>query len=1140
MRSYRTAAQPNPIALNQRICLTNSRTVASYILLGSVTCTALGFRAAWLGYVFLRQGLAEMEDCHEIGKSLGRRASTPNCIREAIRPMVEVLEGRMLLDGQVSFAPQVDYETGYGAYPVRTADLNGDGNIDLVTANRGSDTVSVLLCRGDGTFAPKADYATGHGAWSVTAADLNGDGKNDLAATNFFDNTVSVLLNNGDGTFGAKTDYAAGNGPESVTAADLNGDGKIDLAVADYYDGGSNSVSVLLNRGDGTFTLKTSFSAGSSPRCITAADFNGDGRIDLAVAHPGSSVSVLLNTGNAAFASPVHYTATSGETRGLAAGDFNRDGRPDLVTANGPSNTISVLLNRGDGTFPTKSEYPTGAFPFSATPGDFNGDGWTDLATGNRDDGTVTVLLNRGDGTFGSRTDQTAGSDPWSVAAADFNGDHKTDLAASHSNGGVSVLLNTTSDQPMYIVNSLADTLAADGVLTLREAIQAANTNAAVNEARAGSSTVPDIIGFDPTLFASGPARIRLGGGELSVTGALAIKGPGSALLSIDADRRSRVFNVAQSGSLHVEAATISGGNWFPYGGGVYNAGTLDLNDVTVSGSGSIDGGGIYNAASAGLSLTDAVLSGNEAGNCGGGLCNLGSATLTNVSLLNNKGNYGGGGVCNRSAGTARRSTAARPWETPTAPSTSNRARRPFPMSPFSGNSSNSSGGGMLNAGVLTLRDSTITANTAQHGAGLSNSGTLTIDTVTISENSTNGFGGGVWNVAGSITLTNSNVSDNSAGFGGGINNARGGTMTITGTTVSDNTATAYYGGGILNNAGTVTMANVTIRDNSAPVGSGGGVCNQATMTIVNATISGNASFSQGAGIDNSGGSATLTLTNGTIRGNGGGGCGLYSQAVLRMQNTIVAGNFANADFAGLASEGSDYNLFGVLFPGSSVGPHSIYGSSIAPLDAKLGELTEVNGRLVYPLLAGSPAIDAGSSELAVDADGQPLTTDAMGGNRIVVSVDIGAVEGVLPAIPATVYVVESLADDVAADGILTLREALEAATQNRPVGDAPAGSFAERDRITFAPGLSGVFSVTGSPLVIRGNLAIEGPGASLISIRGRWEDARTPGGHSGRPAPERFAGYRRSRRRGEPRYPHACECGDRRQSHHWFWRWAL
>ena len=125
-------------------------------------------------------------------------------------------------------------------------DLNGDGKPDLVVANRGSNTVSVLLGNGQRHLRAATNFAAGTAPYSVAVGDLNGDGKPDLVVANYGSNTVSVLLGTGNGTFAAATNFAVGTAPYSVAVADVNGDGKPDLVVA---DGGSNDVSVLLNNG---------------------------------------------------------------------------------------------------------------------------------------------------------------------------------------------------------------------------------------------------------------------------------------------------------------------------------------------------------------------------------------------------------------------------------------------------------------------------------------------------------------------------------------------------------------------------------------------------------------------------------------------------------------------------------------------------------------------------------------------------------------------------------------------------------------------------------------------------------------------------------------------------------------------------
>jgi hypothetical protein len=207
-----------------------------------------------------------------------------------------------------SFAAEQTFATGHEPQSVAIADVNGDGSPDLVVANGGSNTVSVLLnttAPGATTpsFAPQQTFTTGGFPISVAVADLNGDGSPDLVVANFGSDTVSVLLNTtaaGASTpsFAAQEIFVTGNAPESVAVADFNGDGKPDLVLANEK---SNTVSVLLNTttpGASTpsFAAQQTFATGSAPVSVAVADFNGDGKPDLAAANNFSStVSVLLN-----------------------------------------------------------------------------------------------------------------------------------------------------------------------------------------------------------------------------------------------------------------------------------------------------------------------------------------------------------------------------------------------------------------------------------------------------------------------------------------------------------------------------------------------------------------------------------------------------------------------------------------------------------------------------------------------------------------------------------------------------------------------------------------------------------------------------------------------------------------------------
>jgi hypothetical protein len=356
----------------------------------------------------------------------------------------------------LSFSSARSYATGQSPHSVAIGDLNGDGKPDLVTANSVTpeDTVSVLLNKGNGSFPAKLDYATERVPESVAIGDLNGDGKPDLVTANLQSDTVSVLLNRGDGSFQAKLDYPTGISPYAVAIGDLNGDGKPDLATAGFFP---NTVSVLLNSGDGSFQTRLDYPTGSSPVSVAIGDLNGDGNPDLAIANLdvnlGNSVSVLLNRGDGGFQAKADYATGVGPSS-VAISDLNGDGKPELATANQVGGSISVLANRGDGSFQTKVDYATGHRPFSVAIGDLNGDGKRDLATANTDAGTASVLTNRGDGSFEARGGDgrfrargiyRTGRHPHSVAIGDLNGDRKPDLVtADVAPDQVSVLLNTS------------------------------------------------------------------------------------------------------------------------------------------------------------------------------------------------------------------------------------------------------------------------------------------------------------------------------------------------------------------------------------------------------------------------------------------------------------------------------------------------------------------------------------------------------------------------------------------------------------------------------------------------------------------------------------------------------------------------
>ena len=335
---------------------------------------------------------------------------------------------------------------------VVTGDFNGDGIPDLALTVNFGNSLTVLLGNGDGTFAASASPTTGYKPDFLAVGDFNGDGNPDLAVANDRVPSVTVLLGNGDGTFRESQALETGSFCLSVAVGDFNGDGQLDLAVTDFsrpaelVSNDVDTISILLGNGDGTFAAAgVNPATGSIPVSIATGDFNGDGKLDLAVANYGSdAVTILLGQGDGSFtaaASP----ATGSEPTSLAVGDFNGDGKADLAVTDEGSNTVTILLGNGDGTFAAGASPGTGSKPSFVTVADFDGDGKPDLAVTNSGSNTAVVLLGNGDGTFTKTATASTGAHPLSVAAGDFNGDGKPDLAAANlDSNSVTVLLTET------------------------------------------------------------------------------------------------------------------------------------------------------------------------------------------------------------------------------------------------------------------------------------------------------------------------------------------------------------------------------------------------------------------------------------------------------------------------------------------------------------------------------------------------------------------------------------------------------------------------------------------------------------------------------------------------------------------------
>jgi hypothetical protein len=352
------------------------------------------------------------------------------------------------------FTPPEFYRVGGRTASVIATDIDNDGLPDVVSANAGDGSISILKNSGGRAFQEEVRFAVGWYPTSVVSGDLNGDSNQDLVVSNSMGNDISVLINNGDGTFQPQVIYGCGTRPNSICVADIDGDTYLDIISANRF---SSDISFLKNNGNGTFQIPINYSAGLEPMSIFASDLNNDGAIDLAVGKAWETLlSVLINNGDGTFQPAVEYYVDCGGGS-ICGGDFDGDNDIDLVITLGRFCQVVTFFNNGDGTFQNGPWYGTGCSCNFVTALDIDNDGHKDLAAANPAEDFISVLRNNGDGTFQVDENYAAWRSPEAIALSDLDNDGDKDIAIAISgSGSIGIMYNSLNSDDMRRFNLIS------------------------------------------------------------------------------------------------------------------------------------------------------------------------------------------------------------------------------------------------------------------------------------------------------------------------------------------------------------------------------------------------------------------------------------------------------------------------------------------------------------------------------------------------------------------------------------------------------------------------------------------------------------------------------------------------------------
>ena len=364
-------------------------------------------------------------------------------------------------NAQIVFHPAVNYAVGDQPEGGIVFDYDADGRLDIVVTSENPDKIQFLRNLGGGFFATPIALPTGNATSpeGLAVLDFDGDGDRDLVFAQFSANSVRLALNDGAGHFTLGASFPVGVEPSIVVAADFSGDGRPDAAVNDRVSG---DVAVLINNGAGGFFPATFYPVGLETRCVATGDITGDGRPDLAVtARDDHRIRLFVNVGGGAF--QVLRDLTMGsilEPQGVTLADFDSDGKLDVAmtcSGNSQQEHASVYLQDNFGNpwvGPINGQILPGLSPMGITTGDFDLDGHIDVATANADSGDVALLKNGGIGIFFLPVFYSVGENPEALvmASGDLDGNGTKDVVTfNRDDDNVSVLLNAIAPPRRHV-----------------------------------------------------------------------------------------------------------------------------------------------------------------------------------------------------------------------------------------------------------------------------------------------------------------------------------------------------------------------------------------------------------------------------------------------------------------------------------------------------------------------------------------------------------------------------------------------------------------------------------------------------------------------------------------------------------------